>query len=110
MDLTIYYQKIRTLEATIPDAFPVVMSLAAADGGKAGVPTEVTRGIAAKMIVEGQARPATAEEAKAFLALQEEAKRVADQMATASKVQLSVLTTADLNKLRDVAGSRKDSA
>lgn len=110
MDLTIYYQKIRAMEATITDAYPVVVSMATADGGKEGVATEVTRGIAAKMIVEGEARMAASEEAEAFHASQAEAKRIADQMAQASKVQLSVLTTAELNKLREVADSLKDTA
>lgn len=108
MDLTAYYQKIRATEATITDAFPVVESLATADGGKAGVFTEVTRDIAAKMIVEGEAQLATSAEAAAFRASQAAAKTAAAQAAAASKVQFSVLTTAELNKLKEVADSMKD--
>ena len=43
MDLRAYYQKIRDTEAEITEAFPMVVSLATADGGKEGVLTEVTR-------------------------------------------------------------------
>jgi hypothetical protein len=110
MDLTAYYLKIRATETTITDAYPVVVSLATADGGKAGVATEVTRGIAAKMIVEGEVRLATSAEAAAFRASEAAAKVAADQAAAASKVQFSVLSTAELNKLKGVADSLKDPA
>jgi len=39
MDLTVYYQKIRATQATIADAYPVVVSLATPDGGKEGATT-----------------------------------------------------------------------
>jgi hypothetical protein len=110
MDLTAYYQKIRATEATITDAYPVVVSLATADGGKPGVLTEVTREIAAKMIVEGEVGLASSADAAAFRASQASAKNAADQAAAASKVQFSVLTTAELNKLKGVADSLKDPA
>jgi len=110
MDLTAYYQRIRTTEATITDPYPVVVSVATADGGKAGATAEVTRGIAAKMIVEGEVRLATNPEATAYRASQAAAKQAADKAAAASKVQLTVLTVAELNKLRGVADALKDPA
>ena len=108
MDLKLYYQKIRDMESKITEAFPVVVSSATADGGKPGVLTEVTPGIAAKMVVEGSARLATAQEAKAFRAVQAEAKRVADQAAAAAKVQFTVVSTSELHKLKDTLGSSQD--
>ena len=108
MDLKLYYQKIRDMESKITEAFPVVVSNETADGGRAGVLTEVTPGIAAKMVVEGSARLATAAEAMAFRAVQTEAKRVADQEAAAAKVQFTVLSTAELNKLKGASKSSKD--
>jgi hypothetical protein len=110
MDLTAYYQKIRTTEAAITDLYPVIVSLETADGGKPGVMTEVTRNIAATMIVEGEVRLASGAEAAAFRASLTAAKLAADQAAAASKVQFSVLTTAELNKLKGVADSLKDPA
>jgi len=56
MDLRGYYQKIREVEATIADAYAVIVSLETPDGGKAGTQTEVTRSLAAKMIVNGLAK------------------------------------------------------
>jgi len=55
MDLRIYYQKVRDVEAKIAEEFPTVVSRETPDGGKAGVQTQVPRRIAAKMIVEGLA-------------------------------------------------------
>jgi ribosomal protein L9 len=108
MDLKLYYQKIRDTESKITEAFPVVVSNETPDGGKAGVLTEVTPGIAAKMLVEGSAHLATPEEANAFRAAQAEAKRVADQEAAAAKLQFTVLSTAELNMLKSVPGSSED--
>ena len=111
MDLTAYYHKIRNTEASISDAYPVVVSLATAEGGAPGVMTEVSRSLAAKMIVDGEASLATNAVATKFRASQTAAKAAADQAAAASKVQFSVLTTAELNKLKGVADSLlKDSA
>jgi hypothetical protein len=108
MDLRLYYQKIRDKESEITDAFPIVVSNETADGGKPGVLTEVTPGIAAKMVVDGVARLATAQEAKTFRAAQVEAKRVADQAAAAAKVQFTVVSTTELNNLKSNPGSSKD--
>jgi hypothetical protein len=100
MDLKAYYQKIHAQEAKIAEDYPVVVSVATGDGRKEGVPAEVTRAIAARMIVDGAARLATAEEAKAFRAAQAEAKRAAAEIAAVSRVKLAVLTKADLEKLK----------
>jgi hypothetical protein len=99
MDLRAYYQKIRETEAALPEPC-VTVSLETADGGKAGVRTEVPRKIAARMIVDGHARPATEEEAEAFRAAQAEAKRAADQLAAASRMQVTVIPSGELRQLR----------
>ena len=108
MDLRLYYQKTRDKEAEITEAFPIVVSNETEDGGKAGVLTEVTPGIAARMLVAGVARLATAPEANAFRAAQVEAKRVADQATAAAKVQFTVVSTTELNQLKSNPGSAKD--
>jgi hypothetical protein len=66
MDLRGYYQKIKEIESKIADLFTVVVSLETPDGGKPGTHTEVSRTLAARMIVEGVARLATPEEKAAF--------------------------------------------
>lgn len=66
MDLQVYYQDIREVEAAIPTEFAVIVSLATKDGGREGVKTEVSRQIAARSVVEGRARLASEEEAREF--------------------------------------------
>jgi hypothetical protein len=59
MDLRVYYQKIREVEAKIPGPYAAVISLATPDGGKAGIVTDVPRRVAAKMVVDGTAKLAS---------------------------------------------------
>jgi len=105
MDLRIYYQKIREIESTIADAFAVVVSHATPEGGKAGVQTEVPKRTAAKMIIDGIAHLATAEEAKLFRAAQSEARHLAEQVAQAAKVAFTVVPAAELEKLKSAVAN-----
>ena len=106
MDLKQYYQKIRDVASKIEDPFPVVVSRETADGGKDGILTEVYPGLAAKMVVEGTVRLASESEAEKFRQQQAEAKRVLDQAAAAAKVQLAVLSTDELNRLKGLPKSK----
>jgi hypothetical protein len=108
MDMRVFYQNIHDAAAAIEEPFPIIVSLATGDGGRAGTPSEVTRQVAAKMIVEGSARRASLEEAQEFRERQIEAKRLADQAVAAAKVQLTVLTTDDLNRLKNPGKHAKD--
>jgi hypothetical protein len=103
MDLRVYYQKIRELEGKIENEFPIVISHETGDGGKEGARSEVPRKLAAKMLVDGTARLATAEEAKQHRDSNEEARKTAEQLAAASKLQLTVITAADLERLKGKA-------
>jgi hypothetical protein len=105
MDLRVYYQKIREVEGTIPEEFPMVVSLETPDGGKPGTTTEVPRKLAAKMIVEGQARLAKPAEANAHREALAEARRVTEQAAAAMRLHVSVLSTSELEQLK--ADARK---
>ena len=100
MNLRHYFQKIRDIESNIPDEFPLVVSLETADGGKPGTPTEVPRRLAAKMVAESVARLAREEERKAFDAAKAEALRLAEHLAAASKVQIAVIGSNELDRLR----------
>jgi hypothetical protein len=66
MDLKHYYQKIKEIESKIVGLFTVIVSADTPDGGKAGTATEVSRSLAARMIVQGVARLATPEEVQSF--------------------------------------------
>ena len=108
MDLQMYYQKIREMEAKIADEFALVVSVEAADGGKSGRKTEVPRRLAAKLLVEGHVRLATKDEAKAYRELLAEAQRVAERAAAAARLQLTVLSTTELDRLRSEARGTKE--
>jgi hypothetical protein len=103
MDLRLYYQKIRDLEAKIAEEFPIIVSHETSNGGVPGAHTEVRKSLAAKMIVEGLARLATPAEAQAFRDLQAEAKQAVDQMIAAAKVQVAVVAASELERLRSAA-------
>jgi hypothetical protein len=107
MDLKLYYDKIREAEARILEDFPVVISNATPDGGKEGTKTEVPRRLAAKLIVEGLARLASEEEIRAFREALEEAQRIAEQVAAAARVEVAVLSSVELAKLRSAGRSKK---
>src|SRR5690349_447728 len=105
MDLKIYYQKIREVEQKIAEEFPLIVSRETADGGKEGTTTEVPRKMAAKLIVDGLSRLASAEEATHFRKGVAEAKRLADKIAAMAQVQLTVLSPAELERLKAAAES-----
>lgn len=94
MDLRAYYQKIRETEGRLKEPC-VVVSLQTPDGGKAGVRTEVSRDVAARMIVDGRAREASEEEAREFMEQKAEAKRVAEQLAAAARMQVTVVPSSE---------------
>ncbi len=99
MDLKAYYQKIREIEGRLPEPC-VVVSVETSDGGKAGVKTEVSRQVAARMVVEGRARVANEEETREFVEQKLEAKRVADQLAAASRMQVTVVPSSEWRNAR----------
>jgi hypothetical protein len=106
MNLKVYFQKVREIEMNLLEPSVVMVSHESPDGGKAGVRTEVPREIAAKMIVEGRARVASAEEASEFHHVKSEAKRLADQEAAANRMQVTVVP-ADFRNLRDMRGLKE---
>ena len=96
MDLKQYYRKIRETEAGLQDEYPVVVSLDTADGGKAGLVSEVSRSNAAKMLVEGRVALATDEQKKEFFEWQAEARKAAEQAELAQRVQVAIVSDPDL--------------
>lgn len=96
MDVKQYYRKIAEAEAEITEAYPVVISLDTEDGGKAGVTCEVSRPVAAKMIVEGRALLATAAQKEQYLDRQVLARKIAEKAEMARRVQVAIIAESDL--------------
>jgi hypothetical protein len=95
MDLKQYFRKIREVESTLTETYPLVTSLATEDGGKAGIVSEVPRYEAARTIVEGRARLATEEEKHTYREQVASALKAAEEAETARRLQLAMLFSAD---------------
>jgi hypothetical protein len=100
MDMRVYYRKIRQMEEQLREDPVVVISLETPDGGKPGVPTEVSRRNAARLIVEGRAQLANTEESTCFLEAQKQAKLAADEMEAARRVQFTVVPSTEMKNLK----------
>lgn len=99
MDVKQYYRKIHEVEAGLTEPYSVVVSVETADGGKAGIASEVSRAVAAKMIVEGRAVLASAIEKEQYLEQQALAKKSAEKAELARRVQVAIISDSDLRSL-----------
>ncbi|MBV9269073.1 MAG: hypothetical protein JO061_23080 [Acidobacteriaceae bacterium] len=104
MDLKQYFRKIRDLEATLTEEYPIVVSRETSEGGKAGQIAEVSRANAARLIIDGRAALATDEQKRQYRDEQELAKQAAERAELAKRVQVAILSEADLNP--QVSGKR----
>ena len=107
MDLRDFFKRIREVEATIEGTYTLVVSHSTSDGGKAGVTTEAPRGIAARLIAEGRARMATPDEIAAHQETIRQAVEEAEKAALADRVQVALVSDADLEGLKKKTKSRK---
>ena len=101
MDLKAYYAKLRETEQMLDGEHIVVVSQATSEGGKAGVRTEVSRAIAAKLITEGRARLASDEEAADFHDKQRAAKEEHDREQAARRLQVVMIPAHDSAKTKE---------
>ena len=109
MDLRKYYRRLRETEQELKDEFVVVKSLATPDGGVAGRLAEVTRAVAARMLVDGVVELASAAETQAYRKRLAEEKEQEDEKRAAAQIQLTVLSGPGLRALRRAGrGSVKD--
>jgi len=92
MDLRQYFQKIREIEADIREPYTFVVSLETSDGGKAGIVSEIKRGLAAKLIVEGRARLASSLEREEFLEKHATVRLAAERAEVARQLQVTIVS------------------
>jgi len=107
MDLKDFYRRIREIEGTIAEADALVVSHETADGGKPGVMTEAPRSIVARLIAEGRARLATPDEAAAHHEKLRVAIDLAERAALADRVQVALVSDADLEGLKQRTKTKK---
>jgi len=107
MDLRVFYQKLRKIEQEITDPHVVVVSHETPDGGRPGQLAEVSRFIAARLIVEGRARLATTDETAEFRAAAQKGVLEARRREMADKVQVNVISEADLRSFKSSVRAEK---
>jgi len=107
MDLRGFFQKLRRIEQEIADPHVVMVSHETPDGGRAGQLAEVSRSNAARLILEGHAHLATAEESAEFRSAARKALEEAQQRLLAEKVQVNVISDVDLRALRSASRPEK---
>jgi len=100
MNLKDYYRDVTAQEAAIEEPFVLVISLPTPNGGRAGVVSEVNRPTAARLIVDKQARLASAEEVEKLRSEREEKQRIADLAALQERVRMTRLAEDELRALR----------
>ncbi len=100
MDLKVYYRKVRDIECLLPTPHVVLYSLDTAEGGRSGRMAEVATDVAARLITEGKCRLASPEEATSFYKEQKEARRDADALASAQRMQVLVVPQGELHQKR----------
>ena len=103
MDVKQYYRKINEVQAGLKDKYPMIISLETPDGGKAGVVSEVSRSLAAKLIVEGRGVLASQAEVEKYQNEQIAARRIAEKAELAKRLQVAIIADPDLK----VSGSDK---
>ena len=108
MDVKVYYRKIREMEGQLPDQDMIVVSLETPDGGRAGVPLQVPRRIAAKLVVEDRARLASADEAAKYLEELRAATTEAQDLAEAGKMQVEIVSQLSKKPRRQPAKTEQD--
>jgi hypothetical protein len=107
MDLRAFFQKLRKIEQEITEPHVIMVSQETPDGGRPGRLSEVSRSNAARLILEGHAHLATTEEAAEFRAAARRAVEEVQQRMMADKVQVNVISEADLRALRSTSRSGK---
>jgi hypothetical protein len=100
MDLKKYYRKLRDIERALLDDYVIVRSLPTPDGGIAGRLTEVGKEVAARMVADGIAELAGADEIESFRRQLADQQRREEQKRASAQIQFTVLSEADLRALR----------
>ncbi len=98
MDVRQYYRKLRGIEASISEPYLLVVSLETTDGGRPGAVSEVSRYVAAKLILEGRAVVASETEKLAYLDHQAIVRKVSHKADLARRVQVAIIADSDLEE------------
>lgn len=105
MNLRKYYEQVKTIRDGIPEAFVCVTSLATANGGRAGLVTQVDRELAARMIADGVARLSTAEETASYESENERGRTAAREEQLRNRLRITLVNEPEIETSRSKAES-----
>ena len=100
MDLKQYFKKIKDIEESIKDEYPLIVSLETADGGKAGTVVEVSRREAAKSIVENRAVLANDEQRIDYFEREATRRRSAEKAEQSRRLQIAIISNEEFRDLQ----------
>ncbi len=95
MDLKQYFKKIKDVEASIEEPYPLIVSLETSDGGKPGTFIEVSRQQAAKAIAEGRAVAATSQQKKDHFELEAARRQASEKAELSRRLQIAIISDAE---------------
>jgi len=108
VDLTVFYRKIRQIEKEIEGDHAVVVSSETPDGGVSGRTANVPKAIAARLVVEGKARLATAEESERHHRETTQAIEAGRRRELLGRAQVRLLSDGDIEALRSALKPAKN--
>jgi len=95
MDLHIYFKKIKEIQATIKEEYPLIVSAKTEDGGKAGTVMEVSKLEAAKAIAENRAVLADAQQKKDYFEQVARRKQSVEKAELSRRLQIAIISDAE---------------
>lgn len=96
MNLRTYYQNVKRIREGLPEPYTFLASLSTPNGGKEGIVTEVETSLAARMIADLTARPATGEEIAAYQADCQTLRAEAKEVELRSRLRVTLVNEPDI--------------
>lgn len=106
MNLRKYYDQVQQIRQDIKEPFVFLSSLATSNGGKAGCVSEVPAELAARMIADGVAQFATAEEIDAYQSEAEALRVTAREEQLRHRVRITLVNEGDLQVAAEKASAK----
>ena len=95
MDVRQFYKKVREVQSGIGEPFVYVTSLETSDGGRPGLVVEVSRELAARLLVESRVTRSSQAEVDVYRRTQQSARKAAERAELAKTIQVAVIREPD---------------
>ncbi len=106
MNLTKYYDQVKKIRQDIKEPFVFLTSLATPNGGKEGCVSEAPADLAARMITDGVARLATADEIDSYQTEAEANRLAAKEEQLRNRLRITLVNDADVQLTAEKISTR----